>query len=196
MSGIGRSKVSNFFMNRTMTAQDWIAKLDLSPLPGEGGFFRRTFTSVDRVDTRGLKGGDSGSGDRALSTLIQFLLTPEGFSAMHRLPTAETWLWQLGDPLEMLRLREGNEKGQLVLLGPDPDAGQVLQTTVPPGEWQGTRLVAPTRGSEGVAKGFALVSCLVSPGFEDSDLELGSRAHLLDAYPDWHQAILLRTRLG
>ncbi len=42
-------------------------------------------------------------------------------------------------------------------------------------------------------EGFALVGCMVSPGFEFRDFELFERDFLLEKYPQYEEAILKLT---
>ena len=46
------------------------------------------------------------AGERSFGTAIYFLLTPDTFSAMHRLASDEVYHFYLGDPVELLCLRE------------------------------------------------------------------------------------------
>lgn len=161
------------------TAAEIIKHLSLIPLPEEGGFFRQTVCSPQQC----------ADGIHPIGTLIYFLMTPDGFSAMHRLPNPEIWIWQLGDPAEMLLLHPDGS-GELRTLGPDLAAGHSLQLTTPANAWQGTRIL-PTSPHHG----YTLVSCMMSPGFHESDFELGERDGLSRAYPDWTEAIAERTRV-
>lgn len=90
----------------THTAQEVIRRLNLAPLPTEGGWFRRTAESELRVP----------GSDRRACSAIYFLVTPEGFSALHRVDAVESWCFHAGDPLELLVLPEGGA-GRLVTLG-------------------------------------------------------------------------------
>jgi predicted cupin superfamily sugar epimerase len=153
---------------------DVVKLLKLEPLDQEGGYFRRT--------------GESGTllsdGRRAWSTIYS-LITPEGFSAMHRLTTDEIWCFHAGDPLESLRLSaDGN--GAWVRLGQNPARGERLQDVVTAGTWQGTRLVAGGR--------WALVTCVVGPEFRWEDFDLGGREMLAAAYPAFADGIAALTR--
>ena len=56
------------------------------------------------------------------------------------------------------------EEGHLV--GPDRSAGHELQLLVPAGAWQ-SATPAPGGGA------WALVACVVAPGFDFADFELG-----------------------
>ena len=157
------------------TAAEVARLLQLEPLDQEGGFFRRTAESAVRL---------SGSGRRTWSTIYS-LITPEGFSALHRLAGDELWFFHAGDPLESLRLRpEGG--GEWVKLGLDVAAGERPQDLVSAQMWQGTRLAPGGR--------WALVSCVVLPEFVWTDFELGKRAALLAAWPAFAEGITALTR--
>ena len=68
-----------------------IAEYRMQPHP-EGGYYRETFRSKDRVTTtRGTT--------RSALTSIVFLLTGEAFSAFHRLSSDEVWHFYRGSPL-------------------------------------------------------------------------------------------------
>jgi hypothetical protein len=91
----------------------------------------------------------------------------------------------LGDPVEMLQLREDGT-GETVLLGQDIASGMRLQHVVPGGVWQGSRLVA---GGE-----YALLGTTVWPGFEYEDYESGRREDLIALYPGFEEKIVGLTR--
>ncbi len=147
-----------------MTAQDLIALLELEPLPDEGGFFRQTY----RDD---------------FATAIYFLVTPEEFSALHRLQTTEIYHFYAGDPLQMLLLHPDG-RIERPLLGPDFGSGQSPQLAVPGGVWQGSA----TTGS------VSLLGTTMAPGFRQEDFELGQRAELEVAYPTAAGDIVRLTR--
>lgn len=149
-----------------------IEALALQPHPCEGGWFVETYRSEGRIPKSVLP-SEYGS-DRSCSTAIYYLLTPETFSEMHRLPSDEIFHFYLGDPVTMLRLFPDGAS-ERVHLGGDLLAGQRVQLLVPGGVWQGTFL---EEGGE-----FALLGCTVSPGFDYSDYESGDRAKLIAAYP-------------
>lgn len=160
----------------THRAEEVIRLLDLEPLPSEGGWFRRVAESELRVP---------GSERRACSA-IYFLVTPEDFSAVHRVDAVETWCFHAGDAIELLVLGGDRGTGQFVTLGTDLPAGQVLQEMVPAGAWQGARLVAGGR--------WGLVSCIVAPEYLASGFRLGDRAELSAAYPAFASEIAALTR--
>jgi predicted cupin superfamily sugar epimerase len=119
----------------------------------------------------------SASGDeRDASTAIYYLLTPDTFSAMHRLPGDELFHFYLGDPVEMLQLRPDGVV-QHVVIGNDLAAGMQPQVIVAGGVWQGCRLRDGGR--------VALMGTTMSPGSRDS---------LIASYPDARDAILQLAR--
>jgi predicted cupin superfamily sugar epimerase len=157
------------------TAADIISLLQLEPLPNEGGFFRQTYAS-----TFTLPGG------RPAGTAIYFLITPEGFSALHTLATEEVWHFYAGDPVEHVLLDATTLTGAKTRLGPDPTAGQRPQLVVPAHVCQGARLVSG--GS------WALIGCTMSPGWDEREFRLGERAPLLARFPAWSADIVALTR--
>lgn len=157
----------------THTAADVVRLLDLQALEPEGGFFRRT-----------AEGGPGASGGRRAWSAILFLLTPPGFSALHRLAADEIWTFIGGDPIESLRLCDG--AGRWVRMASAPDAEARVQDVVRGGTWQGTRLVPGGR--------WALVSCVVVPEFVGSDFVLGERLELSSQFPRWAPEIAALTR--
>ena len=169
-------------------AADVIAELGLQPHP-EGGFFRETFRATAVVE--------AAQGRRASATAIAFLLTAARPSRFHRLVSHELWVHQGGAPLE-LWLLEPDGGARSVLLGPArAEAGPETRPTarVPAYVWQAAR-VAPARGGLGVTAlggrgvpvgrsgpDWSLVSCVVTPGFEYADFELGRRDVLNAGWP-------------
>jgi predicted cupin superfamily sugar epimerase len=126
--------------------------LGLEPHP-EGGWYRQTWASP--VDVT-LPDGRV----RPTATLIHFLLPAGESSAWHRVASAEVWLAHTGT----VTLELGGDDGwpdspTSVVLGVDIQADERPQVLVPAGVWQ--RTVPAGRD--------ALVSCLVSPGFDFAD---------------------------
>jgi uncharacterized protein len=158
------------------TAAEIIALLKLEPLPDEGGFFRQTYVSTTKLP----------GGDRAAGTAIYFLITPEGFSALHTLETEEVWHFYAGDPVEHVMLDASTHTGAKTVLGPDVTAGQRPQLLVPAKTCQGARL-AP--GGQ-----WALLGCTMSPGWDEREFVLASRDPLLAALPSWAADIRALTR--
>ena len=166
-----------------LTVETLRALLGLEPHPVEGGYFAETYRSTEQVPAGALPPRYGGA--RAVSTAIYYLLTPQTFSAMHRLASDEVFHFYLGDPVEMLQLwPDGSQR--VVLIGPGLEAGERPQVVVPRGIWQGARLRAGGR--------FALLGTTVAPGFDYTDYETATRAALLHSHPTAHALILALTR--
>lgn len=166
-----------------LTADRVIALLGLLPLPEEGGYYADTY----RLFGPDAPPAEKETGSRPLATAIHYLVTPDAFSALHRLPTDEIFHFYLGDPVEQLQLRPDGS-GRVVTLGIDLEAGQRPQVVVPGGVWQGTRV------TPGGAHGFALLGTTMTPGFAFADYEGGRREELTAAYPAYRELIATLTR--
>ncbi|TWT96208.1 hypothetical protein Pla108_32970 [Botrimarina colliarenosi] len=152
-----------------LTAEALIELLGLAPLPEEGGFYRETFRSPRRLPDGAM--GPEYAGPRDALTAIYFLVTPASPSAWHVLPSDEVFLWHAGAAVEMLRLPpEG--PADPVTLGSDLRAGQRPQGVVAGGVWQGCRL------ADDPGPGWALMSCLVAPGFDFADFHVATPAEV------------------
>ena len=127
----------------------------------EGGWFRETWRSPGTVVTP--------YGERSPATCILFLLQAGESSRWHRVRSGELWLWQGGGRL-LVDLGGSGSRPALtstVVVGPDSDD---LQRLVRPDEWQAAR----PEGDQA-----PLVACVVSPGFDFADFELGA-PHAVD----------------
>jgi predicted cupin superfamily sugar epimerase len=168
-----------------LTADRLMAALDLRPLPLEGGFFRETYRAADQLPAAALPARYARA--KSAATAIYYLLTPDTFSALHRLATDEIFHFYLGSPVHMLQLLPDGG-GRVVVLGPDVLAGQQPQVVVPRGVWQGSCLEP---GGE-----FALLGTTMAPGFDFSDYENGDRVALAGRYPAFADLIGRLTRVG
>ena len=132
-------------------AQAIIEQLKLQPHP-EGGWYRETWRA------------DAALGERAGATAIYFLLEAGQRSHWHKVDAAELWLWHAGAPLRLLIAAD--EVGPVIEapLGPYLASGQAPQRLVPPHHWQSTE----------TTDGWALVSCIVAPGFDFAGFELAA----------------------
>lgn len=157
--------------------------LNLQPLPHEGGYFAETYRSKFTLNRGSLP--SAYSGERTLSTAIYYMLTPETFSAMHRLKGDEAYHFYLGDPAEMLILKPDGT-GEALLIGQNITSGMRLQQIVPGGAWQGSRLAPGGK--------FALLGTTMAPGFDPADFELGARDELSARYPAYAELIAVLTR--
>jgi predicted cupin superfamily sugar epimerase len=165
-------------------AKDLIAKLDLKPLPEEGGYYRETYRSDSGRVPASAFNIDAQS-TRVASTGIYYLVVPESFSALHRVKSDEMFHFYSGDPVEMIQI---DEKGNLERfnIGPNIFAGEVPQVLVRRGVWQGLRL--KTGGK------WALMGTTVAPGFEFEDFEVGIRETLINQFPQLRNDIIRFTR--
>jgi len=166
-----------------MRVSQIIKLLGLKPHPVEGGHFLETYRSEEMIPKASLP--DRFKSGRNISTAIYYLLTPQTFSAIHRLPTDEIFHFYLGDPVEMLQLYDDGTT-QRHILGHDLLIGQKVQLTVPRMVWQGCRLI---KGGE-----FALMGCTVAPGFDFRDYVPGLRTELAERFPHEKELIVQLTR--
>ena len=134
------------------SAQELIAQLRLSPHL-EGGWYRETWRAP------------AASGERPASTALVFLLASGDRSHWHTVDADEIWIWQGGDPVELQIAPDAATPAQTTILGADASQGQALQAVVPTGQWQAASSVAGPHG-------YALVSCVVAPGFDFSGFVL------------------------
>jgi len=155
-----------------MTADEVKQLLKLEPLAIEGGFFRETYRSRWVVPNEYLPDGIGGS--RSIGTAIYYMITPETFSTLHRLPGTEVFHFYLGDPVVMLQLL-ADGSSRTIVLGPDLSGGQQLQVVVRGNVWQGCRLAPGGK--------WALLGTTMSPGFDYADYENGDREELIAEYP-------------
>ncbi len=143
------------------TASQLIQALELSPLPVEGGFFRRTYAS---------------------STLsaIYYLITPSDFSRFHRVSKDEIFHFYAGDAVELVQLTPSGE-WLTFRMGNQLQCEDKPQVLVPAGNWQALKLISP--GS------WALLGATVSPAFEYSDFEIADAKLLSSTYPQHAERI-------
>ena len=70
--------------NKQMTVEEIIEILELEPLPVEGGMFRSTYHSEEKVD------------GKDMSNSIYYLLKGDAFSHLHKLPHDEIYGGSVG----------------------------------------------------------------------------------------------------
>lgn len=177
------------------SAAQIVATLGLQAHP-EGGYFRETYRAAEQVQTP--------RGPRSVATAILFLVTVAAPSRFHRLLSEEIWLHQGGAPLELVMLPP-NAAAQVVRLGPPSEGAKLRpQALVPALAWQAARVAAGPATSGTAAGGpdlsaaddlgesgeWSLVSCVVTPGFDYEDFELGRRENLVRGWPDARDLIL------
>lgn len=152
-----------------------VQRLGLTPHP-EGGYYRETYRSSLPVQS------PAHATSRAAFTSIHFLLADGQYSAWHRVTSDEGWFFHLGCDLEIYSLCPSLGPGPCVLTVDTLGASRgQFEVTIPAGRWFAAKPVQP--------EGFALVSCVVGPGFEFEDFQLASRQDLLATglqdHADW-----------
>jgi len=135
-----------------------VEELGLAPHP-EGGWYRETWRE-----------GGADVPERGYATAIYFLLEAGQRSHWHRVDAAELWMFHAGHALDLLIAPDDDGPTETIRIGPDVVAGERPQGIVPKGAWQAAR----------ADKGWALVGCIVAPGFDFAGFEL--------APPDWSPA--------
>jgi uncharacterized protein len=158
-------------------ASYWIETLNLLPHP-EGGYYKEIYRSADQIPGNTLSHFPE---KRNVCTSIYFLLGPNDISHFHKIKSDELWFHHAGDAIQIHCL---SSEGHTVLeLGPDTANGAALQHVIPAEYWFASH-VKP--GGD-----FALVSCVVAPGFDFADFEMAQLDSLLQTYPE-HQEIIER----
>ncbi len=139
-----------------MPAASLIATLNMLPHP-EGGYYVETFRHPQTLTLPDER-------VRNLGTTIYFLLQNDDRSHFHRLSSDETWFFHAGETIELLMLVKG--KLETYKIGSLVTEGEFPQFLVPANTWFAAHIPGK--------KGYALVSCTVTPGFDFEDFELAS----------------------
>ncbi|XP_072953770.1 uncharacterized protein [Typha angustifolia] len=170
-------------MGSTKKSSEIASLLDLKPHP-EGGFYAETFRDSSITLSKSQLPPHY-KVDRAVSTSIYFLLPSGSVSHLHRIPSAETWHFYMGEPLTVFELHDDGHM-ELTVLGSDLEAGHQPQYTVPPDVWFGS---FPTLDVESFASNgsvlvkarkrdpelhYSLVGCTCAPGFQFEDFRLAT----------------------
>jgi uncharacterized protein len=155
----------------------WISKLGLQAHP-EGGYYKSTYAAKEQITDSELTVEFEGT--RKLFTSIYFLLESHDVSHFHRLKSDELWYYHGGSALTVHVIHEDGRYEE-VKLGPNLEKGETLQYLVPKNSIFGSSVMD--------ANTFALVGCMVSPGFDFQDFELFTQNELLAQYPE-HAAVI------
>ena len=165
------------------TAAEVIRFFGMKAHPGEGGYYVESYRSGEKIAQTALL--TRYRSDRNLGTAILYLLTPDTYSALHRVASDEIFHFYLGDAVTMLQLHPDGSS-EVITLGQDILSGQRVQVAVPRDSWQGCFL---NKGGK-----FALMGTTVAPGFETADFEPARRQDLLKRYPSQQNLIIQLTR--
>ncbi|MFI5164933.1 MAG: cupin domain-containing protein, partial [Bacteroidia bacterium] len=114
------------------------------------------------------------TGDRHHSTSIYFLLSGKEFSAFHRIKSDEMWHFYEGSAIR-IHMIDDNGKYSYGIIGRDFDYGEAFQFVVPHGVWFAAEVNDKSS--------YALVGCMVAPGFDYEDFEMGERETLIKMFP-------------
>lgn len=150
-----------------MTAETIIEKLNLTRHP-EGGFYKETYRAEKSITL------DAGN-VRNTGTAIYYLLKDADKSHFHRVASDELWFFHQGEPLEIVMITNDG-KIETKILGNRLDLNEEPQVLVKANIWFAARVKN--------GKGYALVSCTVSPGFDFSDFELANKNELMQLFPN------------
>ena len=148
-----------------MSPREIIDKLKLIPHP-EGGFYSETYRSDYTILNKKKE-------NRHVCTAIYYLLEDEDKSLFHRIQSDELWFFHLGQPLEIISIQ--GQQLTTMILGNDIEKDESPQVRIPSNTW----FAAGVKN----AKGFSLVSCTVSPGFDFADFVLAKREALVQQFP-------------
>lgn len=148
---------------------DLIERLKLNKHP-EGGYYSELYRS--EISIKEL--------ERDLMTSIYFLLTDKEVSRFHRIKSDELWFFHQGDPLIIHTL--GVNGHEQFILGNDFPKGESPFHVIKGGTIFGSSLQTK--------EGYALVSCVVAPGFDFRDFELFDRQELIEKYPGHNDIIV------
>ena len=146
-------------------ASQLVTQLEMQAHP-EGGFYKRCFTSATEIETPW--------GPRPSATMIYYLLPQGAFSQWHRLRQQEVWMYQAGDPVLLHSINPSAELDSRVI---GPGAGHHREWCINGGDWFAAEPCPDPQ------YGYTLASCMVTPGFDFADFELGDKASLCHAYP-------------
>ena len=153
-------------------------KLNLEPIPVEGGYYAATFRSPDEIESPGRLGG----GPRKVVSTIYFMLHKD-FNTMHRMRTNEIWCYHGGATLTLHELRDDGTLRSHKL-------GDVLeakenqpQVVIEAKSWMAAELEDDND--------YVLVTCCVAPGWEPTDYEFANRDTMCAKYPQ-HRDLFTR----
>ena len=130
-----------------------IERLQLQRHP-EGGWYRETWRA------------EAAPGARASGTAIHFLLEAGQRSHWHKVDSTEIWLWHAGSALQLSTAPDDGGPVASIRLGGDVLNGETPQHVIAPHHWQAAQ----------ADQGWALVSCIVSPGFDFAGFVLAPEA--------------------
>jgi len=158
-------------MPETVTAEEIKTLLKLEP-NGAYGFARESHTSDLKI--AGLPARFAAG--RPLGSPLYFMVTPAAPVKLHRSRCDQLYHYYLGDPIEVLLLRE-NGDSELVVVGPNIVGGELVQLFIPGNTFHTARVTGKRRWFLGASTEW--------PGVVPSeDVELGDVERLAAKYPE------------
>lgn len=149
-----------------------VKELNLEKHP-EGGFYAENYRSEHKTEDK----------NGVLMTSIYFLLTSENVSNFHRIKNDELWFHHEGSPISIHTLENGTHKEYIL--------GKVHDSECRPYHLIKGDTIFGSSVLE--TDSYALVSCVVSPGFDFKDFELFSEKQLITEFPNERAIIELLT---
>lgn len=152
-----------------------ISALELKPHP-EGGYYKEVYragmtTEISQPERKV---------ERQLATSIYFLLKRNDISKFHQLTSDELWYFHYGAPVKVIIIdKHGVLKHQI--LGCNIEKGEKPQIIIPAG-----CIFAAKTIDDGE---FALMGCMVTPGFDFDDFRMLKKEVLLKCFPKYREII-------
>lgn len=152
-----------------MTADEVRALLNLEP-NATCGFVRETYVAKQKLAAGALPAPFEA--ERPIGSALYFMVTPSAPVKLHRIRNDQLYHYYLGDPLEVLLLRNG---GEHVIVGPDLKAGHRVQLLIPGNTFHTARVIGTKRWFLGASTEW--------PGVIPADVELGKPDVLTAEFP-------------
>lgn len=152
-------------------ASYWKRQLQLETHP-EGGSYASSFSAETTIDIS--------SGTRPLYTSIYFMLADGEISHFHQLQSDEIWYYHDGNALTVHMISTDGVYSS-AKLGLDIEKGERPQLLVPAGTIFGSSMIE--------SGDYALVGCMVAPGFDFKDFKLFTEDELVAQFPQHTEII-------
>jgi predicted cupin superfamily sugar epimerase len=160
-------------MPETVTADEIKTLLKLEP-NATRGFVRETYTSDLSIAPGGLPAPFENG--HPLGSALYFMVTPEAPVKLHRIRCDQLYHYYLGDPIEVLLLRD-NGDSELVVVGPNIVGGEIVQLFIAGNTFHTARITGKSRWFLGASTEW--------PGVVPAeDVELGNVEELAAKYPE------------
>lgn len=153
-----------------MTADEVRTLLNLEP-NATCGFVRETYVARQKAAPGALAAPFEA--ERPIGSALYFMVTPAAPVKLHRIRNDQLYHYYLGDPLEVLLMRNG---GEHVIVGPDLKAGHHVQLLIPGNTFHTARVIGTKRWFLGASTEW--------PGVIPADVELGKPDELIAEFPN------------